>query len=116
MKTNPANNERVQIIERKNYRLFFDGQNEIRIIHNDGVFCTDGDLGLFELLQAAPGWYVNKGYVETIIENTHIPLASIVWTYFHGILSEVNEPREALAYAQKIPRTTGAGHRPSVGA
>lgn len=101
MKTNPANNERVQIIERKNYRLFFDGQNEIRIIHNDGVFCTDGDLGLFELLQAAPGWYVNKGYAETNIANTHIPLASIVWTYFHGSLSGINEPREALVYAQK---------------
>lgn len=96
-----ADKGKVQIIERKNYRLFFDEQNEIRILHNDGVFCTDGDPGLFELLQVAPGWYVNKGYAETNIENTHIPLASIVWTYFHGILSEVNEPREALVYAQK---------------
>ena len=101
MGTNHADNDSVQIIEHKNYKLFFDGQNEIRIIQNDGVFCTDGDPGLFELLQAAPGWHVDKGYAETNISNTHIPLASIVWTYFHGILSDINEPREALVYAQK---------------
>lgn len=101
MKSNHEDNDRGQIVERKNCKLFFDNHSEIRIVHNDGVFCADGDAGLFELLQAAPGWYVNKGYVETLIADTHIPLANIVWTYFHGILSEVDELRDALLYAQK---------------
>lgn len=91
----------VQIHEYDNATIVYDSSGTIQIIRDNKIFYTDADEGLYKILQGASCWYISHGYLETSVSDTHIPLASVVWTYFHGIISDKDDPREAMLYGQK---------------
>ena len=102
-----SDNSLVQIHEYDNATIMYDPSGTIQIIRDNKIFYTDADEGLYKILQGAPCWYISKGYLETFISNTHIPFSSVVWTYFHGILSAKGNPCEAMLHAQKYLTSRG---------